>query len=267
MSEVQVAIEPADSERPSVVPDHLAIIPDGNRRWAREQGIEIAQGHIQGFQNAKRLLRLCRRIGIHTVTLWGFSTENWRRGQDQVTTLMALFEQWIAELVPEALEEGVRFIHLGRLHGVPREVRAEAAEAGFPDGLPQSLRDLISEAEARTAHNTRNIINVALNYGGVDEVERAISKMQEVARSRDVALASLDLFDFLDTRGQPYPSPDLILRTSGEHRLSGLLPMQSAYAELVFVESHFPGLTERALLNVVEDFGNRERRFGGDATT
>lgn len=244
------------------IPAHLAVIPDGNRRWASEQGLTALEGHRAGFEVAKRLSRFCRRIGIHTVTIWAFSTENWRRAPQEVAALMALYEEWLRDLLPEAIEEEVRVVHLGRKEGVPEVARADAVAAGFPDGLPASLRRAIEEIEAKTSSFERNTINLAINYGGVDEIVRALDQL--LARGLAAGgSAGLDLEDFLDTGGQRHPNPDIVWRTSGEFRLSGFLPMQSVYAELVFTPKYFPALAEDDVVDAVLEFNSRSRRFGG----
>ena len=238
----------------ATIPQHLAVIPDGNRRWASERGQTVMQGHRKGFEVAKNLSRFCRRIGVHTITIWAFSTENWKRSADQVAALMALYEEWLTELLPEAIEEEVRVVHLGRLDGLPEGSEQVAAAAGFPSGLPDSLRRAIVEIEDKTESFQRNVINLAINYGGADEVQRAIAKM----RSADDNIA-----DFLDTAGQPHPNPDIVWRTSGEMRSSGFLPLQSAYAEMVFTSKFFPSLTEEDVVDTVLEYSARIRRFGG----
>jgi undecaprenyl diphosphate synthase len=263
-AESQDAVEAlAERARRGRVPIHLAIIPDGNRRWAEERGLPPVEGHRAGFEVSKRLSRFCRRIGIHTVTLWAFSTENWKRSREEIEALMSLFEQWLRELLPEAIEEEVRVIHLGRREGVPESMRSHATAAGFDKGLPISLLEAIDEIEEKTSHYDRNVINLAINYGGADEVQRAVQRMLELARMNASDPEKLSVVDFLDTAGQPHPEPDLIWRTSGEQRFSGFLPLQSSYAEFTFTHRHFPDLTEADVVLAVEDFSGRARRFGG----
>lgn len=245
------------------VPAHLAIILDGNRRWAEANAKTPIEGHRAGFEVAKRLSRFCRRIGIHTVTAWAFSTENWRRPPEEVSALMALFEEWLRDLLPEAVEEEVRVVHIGRREGVPSDVAAGAAAAGFPGGLPPTLREAIEEAEEKTGYFERNVINLAINYGGGDEIRRAVARLLDHARSTRQDPSRLDIEAFLDTAGQPHPNPDLVWRMSGEFRLSGFLPLQSAYAELVFTPKYFPDLTEEDVVDAVLEYSARVRRFGG----
>jgi len=245
------------------VPNHLAVIPDGNRRWAAELGLSVMEGHRAGFEVAKSLSRFCRRIGIHTLTIWAFSTENWKRDAAQVSALMALYEDWLTELLAEAIEEEVRVIHLGRLEGLPKGATGPAAAAGFPEGLPISLQQGLIDIENKTAGHERNVINLAINYGGEDEVSRAVGKLIRDSNLREGNHDGLDLANFLDTAGQLHPNPDVVWRTSGEMRSSGFLPLQSAYAELVFSPKFFPALTEEDVLEMVAEYSARIRRFGG----
>lgn len=251
--------EPTDRLGDATIPKHLGVIPDGNRRWAASHGRSVIEGHRAGFEVAKRLSRFCRRIGIHTITVWAFSTENWRRSPDQVAALMQIYIEWLNELLPEAIEQDVRVVHLGRLEGVPQGCGDAALAAGFPDGLPEELRQAIHDIEAKTNAHTANVINLAINYGGEDEVKRAVAKMQ--ASSIDPAFLSIS--DFLDTAGQPYPNPDIVWRTSGEMRSSGFLPLQSAYAEMIFTPKFFPSLNEDDVVDALLEYSARIRRFGG----
>lgn len=245
------------------IPAHFAVIPDGNRRWAADRGRSPIEGHRAGFEVAKRLSRFCRDIGIHTVTVWAFSTENWRRSREEVSALMSLYEEWIQDLLPEAIEEEVRVIHLGRKEGVPAGCHSDAAAAGFPGGIPASLLQAIEEIEEKTRSFEGNSINLAINYGGADEIQRAIERMVSRAHDTGVNASDLNIEEFLDTAGQPYPNPDLVWRTSGEFRLSGLLPLQSAYGELVFTPKYFPDLGEEDVVVAILEYSRRVRRFGG----
>lgn len=246
----------------AAIPNHLAVIPDGNRRWAEREGVGVMEGHRAGFEVAKQLSRFCREIGIHTVTIWAFSTENWRRPADQVSALMALYAEWLTDLLPEAIEQEVRVIHLGRLDGVPDEAKAAAAAAGHPAGLPDSLRVALNEIQSKTASFNRNVINLAINYGGADEVQRAASRLVSLAQATGQDPGRLNIHEFLDTGSQPYPNPDIVWRTSGEFRSSGFLPLQSAYAEMIFTPKYFPELTEEDVVDAVLEYSIRIRRFG-----
>jgi undecaprenyl diphosphate synthase len=247
----------------ATIPVHLAVIPDGNRRWANDHGVPAIEGHRTGFEMARNLARFCRDIGIHTVTLWAFSTENWRRSPDEVAALMALYEHWLTDLIGEAIEEEVRIVHLGRLEGLPDNVLEAGREAGFPDGLPESLKEAIRTAEAKTATFDGNVINVAINYGGADEIQRAVSRLLAWSRETGEDPETLDIEAFLDTANQRHPNPDIVLRTSGEFRSSGFLPLQSAYAEMIFTPKYFPALDRGDVVDIVLEYSARRRRFGG----
>ncbi|MBW3589035.1 MAG: di-trans,poly-cis-decaprenylcistransferase [Actinobacteria bacterium] len=244
------------------LPRHLAVIPDGNRRWATERDMDAMDGHRAGYEVARTLSRFCREIGIHTVTIWAFSTENWHRSKEEVGALMRLYGQWIEELLPEAIEEQVRVVHLGRKAGWPVGIERSSIPSGFGDGLPSQLVQAIEEIEEKTRYFDSNVINLAINYGGADEIDRAIKKMHSHSLETGAPINELDVVNFLDTSGQPHPEPDLVWRTSGEFRSSGFLPVQSSYSELVFTPKYFPQLQETDVVEAVEEYSARARRFG-----
>ena len=253
--------DPAERLAGAQIPRHLAVIPDGNRRWAVEQGLPPIEGHRQGFEVARRLARFCRRVGIHTVTLWAFSTENWKRSPEEVAALFQLYESWILDLIPEAVEEEVRVVHIGRRDGAPLGMAEAASRAGFPGGLPPSLLAALDEIVGVTGHFERSMISLALNYGGADELQRAARRMLDAAGA-GADPESLLLGDFLDTAGHPHPNPDIVWRTSGEYRSSGFLPLQAAYAELVFTTKYCPEVDEDDVVDAVLEYSARVRRFG-----
>lgn len=263
MNPLKQVRDPAERLAGARIPTHLAVIPDGNRRWAWQHGVAPIEGHRRGFDAARRLSRFCRRIGIHTVTLWAFSTENWKRSPAEVTGLFALYESWIRDLLPEALEEEVRVVHIGRRDGPPQGMEEAAAQAGFPEGLPPSLLDAVDEIVGKTAHFDRNVISLAINYGGADELQRAVARLLDHARATGADPNALVLGDFLDTAGHPHPNPDIVWRTSGEYRSSGFLPLQAAYAELIFTTKYCPDVTEDDVVEAVLAYSARIRRFGG----
>lgn len=225
------------------IPHHLAIIPDGNRRWARERGLPTLEGHRKGFDAFKDISRTARDLGIHTLTIWGFSTENWKRDKKEVDYLMDLFEKIIGDFSGELIEDEVRFVHLGR-----------------KDRLPKSLVTKISALEEKTKSFSKHVFNVALDYGGQDEILRASEKL----KAANLEVTSENLDQFLDTTDQPHPNPDLIIRTSGEMRTSGLMIWQAAYAEFYSEPDHFPDFNKEKLVRALEEYSRRERRFGGN---
>ncbi len=228
------------------IPDHIAIIPDGNRRWARAKGVHTFEGHRKGFERAVEVSRAARDMGIHTVTLWGFSTENWDRSPKEISYLMKLYEKLIDDYLKEARKENVRIVHLGR-----------------KDRIPGVLLKKILHAENETKDNDKHIINIAIDYGGQDDIVRATQAMiKDGVKSNEV---SKKLFEkYLDTKDQPYPYVDLIIRTSGEQRTSGFLLWQSAYAETYWETDHFPDFTPEKLKEAILDYSRRRRRFGGN---
>lgn len=228
------------------VPDHIAIIPDGNRRWARARGLHTLQGHQKGFERAIELGRAARAMGIHTVTLWGFSTENWDRNKREINYLMKLYERVIDEYLNEAKKEKVKIIHLGR-----------------KDRIPKALMKKLTFAEEKTAKNQKYIANIAIDYGGKDDILAAVRKIiEEGVQAEDV---DSKLFEkYVNTHDQPYPYVDLMIRTSGEQRTSGFLLWQSAYTEYYWENDHFPDFTSKKLADAVVDYSRRRRRFGGN---
>lgn len=230
----------------TLVPNHIAIIPDGNRRWARARGFHTLQGHKVGFERAVELARAAREMGIHTVTLWGFSTENWDRTPGEVSYLMKLYSKLVDDYLKEAHKDNVRIIHIGR-----------------KDRIPGFLMRKITKAEEETKENSRYTANLAIDYGGHDDIVRAVKHMIE----DEVSAEKVDkkLFEnYLDTRDQPFPYVDLLVRTSGEQRTSGLLLWQMEYAEMYWEESHFPDFTVEKLREAILDYSRRRRRFGGN---
>jgi len=229
-----------DAIAPEKLPRHVVIIPDGNRRWAREHGVPIWRGHQKGMDRAVDLLREMRRLNIKYVTLWGFSTENWSRKKDEVEKLMDIFLIIIKKFRAEALRDHIRFHHFGRT-----------------DRLPEVLLAAITSLEKETAIFTEFHFGLALDYGGRDEILRAFEKIQQEGEP----VSEEAISHALDTQG--FPDTELIIRTSGEQRLSGIMPWQGVYAELYFAPVHFPDFDEHQLHFALADFARRERRFGG----
>ena len=225
---------------------HIAIIPDGNRRWARQRSLPIEIGHANGLLRVLPSLvnQLCD-AGVHTITVWGFSTENWSRDLSEVKHLMKISAEFLRHhIMSIARRHDARVCHLGRKDRIYPEVR-EALEA----------------VEAATANNKSHVYNVALDYGGHDELLRASDRMAEALRN-GATRSDLTVSDFLDTAGQAHPQPDVVIRSSGEHRMSGFLPLQTVYSELFFVEQNFPDFTFELVRDVAEQFKWRKRRFG-----
>ncbi len=231
----------------NTLPKHVAIIPDGNRRWAVKRGLPTLIGHKKGFDAATKVIRHLRKKGIHTTTLWGFSTENWDRSKIEIDYLMKIYEQAVGTHLKEALKEEVRLVHLGR-----------------KDRLPVSLVEKIENAEEKTKHFEKYVLNIAIDYGGQDEIVRGIKDLlADNPNPEDVTIDSFK--EHLDTKGQPHPYPDIVVRTGGEMRLSGFLSWQIAYAELFFIEKPLPDLTPEDMDIIIDEYmTGRERRFGGN---
>jgi undecaprenyl diphosphate synthase len=228
----------------------VAVIMDGNGRWARQRGLPRVMGHRAGVEALKRTLRLCSDWGIGALTAYAFSTENWSRPGEEVTFLMTLFERVLARELEALEKEQVRIRFLGDL-----------------EELPQGLQSLIADATARTAANTGIHFNVCTNYGGRRELVRAARRLAEQAARGDLDPASLDEERFaaeLHTAGEA--DPDLLIRTSGEQRISNFLLWQLAYAELHITDVLWPDFDAQALLAALEDYQGRQRRFGGVET-
>ena len=230
------------------IPDHIAIILDGNRRWARAKGLEPWEGHKAGYQAVRKLAKAARNWGVHTFTIWAFSSENWDRPKEEIEKIFELLKSGLNEFGKEAHKEKIRLVHLGR-----------------KDRFPKELTALIIKLEQETKDYDKNILNLALDYGGRDEITRTIKKI--VADKIPVEKIDEKLISsYLDTAGQPYPYPDLLIRTSGEQRTSGLLPWQMAYTEFYFEPEHLPDFTPEKLREAILDYSRRRRRFGGSDT-
>ena len=221
---------------------HLAIIMDGNRRWAKRRGLPTLEGHRRGYEKIKALTRWCIEYNISIVTLYAFSTENWNRSKQEVTYLMSLLRLVLEHDVDELDQQGVRLKVIGQR-----------------ERLAPGLQQLITKAEATTQKNTRLVLQLAISYGGRPEIVEAVRRLigdQVAAEQVTEASVSARLW----TAGTD--DPDLIVRTAGEQRLSNFLTWQSVYAELLFIKKYWPDFTKRDLLAVIEEFSRRQRRYG-----
>ena len=227
--------------------NHLAIIMDGNGRWATNRGWARLVGHRKGAERVREIVRAAPDLGIRWLTLYAFSTENWKRSTEEVLGLMAIFARYIEREADRLAKAGVRMRFIGDR-----------------SRLDPKLQRMMAGIEARTAGLDRLNLTVAINYGGRDEIVRAVRKIAEAAAQgildpRHVTEAAFA--ERLDTGG--LPDPDLVIRTSGETRTSNFLPWQAAYAEYEFTETLWPDFGPEELANIVQRFSNRERRFGG----
>ena len=230
-----------------VVPAHLGIIMDGNGRWAKKRGLPRQAGHVTGAKVFRTIAKHCEKRGIGTVTFYTFSTENWKRPPEEVEAIMNLLRQYLKESLADLKKENIRTRFIG-----DRSVLA-------PD-----IQELMAEAERETADKTGMILNLAINYGGRAELTTAMRRMAEEVRDGSLAPEDINeecITERLYTAGQP--DVDMILRPSGEYRLSNFLIWQCAYAEYVFDEILWPDFTTKDLDRALEAYAGRHRRFGG----
>ena len=225
-----------------IVPQHVVIIPDGNRRWAKKHGLAPVDGHKKGLDAAMQVVRGSRSLGVRVLTLWGFSTENWQRSKGEVGYLMRIYTVFFKKHLKELIREEVRFKWLGRR-----------------DRVPAKLREVLEKVEKATAGNSKYFLNICIDYGGHDEIVRAVKKVlkrgiKASQLTEEMITKNLDTADV--------PDPDLLIRTSGEKRTSGILPWQTAYTELFFSKLFFPDFSMVELKRALSDYSQRQRRYG-----
>lgn len=232
----------ADSVSTNEVPNHVAIIMDGNGRWANARGLDRLQGHEAGTENIRRILRHAAKRGVEYLTIWAFSTENWRRPESEVSGLMEILGRTLISETEELHKQGARLRHIGDL-----------------SGLAPQLQDSVKEAMRLTADNDRIVLTIAFNYGGRQELIHAVKRM--IAEGVDPDAITEETFgNYLFM--PELPEPDLIIRTSGEYRLSNFLLWQGAYSELFFSSKYWPDFSEDDFDEALINFAHRERRFG-----
>ncbi|MGB6329947.1 MAG: di-trans,poly-cis-decaprenylcistransferase [Halarcobacter sp.] len=224
----------------SQVPAHIAIIMDGNGRWAKERGLKRTAGHEEGAKRVRDITTHCSDIGVKYLTLYAFSTENWSRPKLEVEFLMKLLDSWLKKELPIYLKNSTKFKAIGDI-----------------SRFSKSLQKTITQTEEKTANGTELTQVLALNYGSQDEMLRAMKKLRE----KDLEITKENFEACLDTAGMP--PVDMLIRTSGEIRLSNYLLWQNAYAEMFFVSSYWPEFSTQDLDDLISDFNSRERRFGG----
>jgi undecaprenyl diphosphate synthase len=224
---------------PNAIPHHIAIVMDGNGRWATRRYLPRVAGHRQGVESLRRCVRACSDRGVRVLTVFAFSSENWNRPPEEVSGLMELLAMALGREVPQLKHDGVR-IHI----------------VGDRSALSEKMRLGLAQAEATTAQNTRLILNVCFNYGGRWDIAQAAAKL--AAQGEAITEASLDRAMAL----AHVPDPDLLIRTGGERRISNFLLWQAAYSELYFSDRLWPDFDEIALDEAIADYGRRERRFG-----
>ena len=221
--------------------DHIAIIMDGNGRWAQEKGMDRIFGHKEGAKSAKKVIEACSDLNINYLTLYAFSTENWNRPQFEVDSLMSLLSSMLKNEIKELERNNIVFKVVGRV-----------------EDLPKSVQNIISDVIDRTKHNTGLILSLALSYGGRQEIIDAVNKIIVSKKSEiiDEEIVKNNLYC------PEIPDPDLIIRTAGEYRLSNFLLWQSAYSELFVSKKNWPDFKKKDLMEALKDFENRDRTFG-----
>ncbi len=236
-------MEEIDREK---LPHHIAIIMDGNGRWAKNKLLNRISGHIKGVNAVREVVTACRELGIKVLTLYAFSIENWRRPAEEVRALMELLKEYLQKECPEMVQNNIRLNAIGRT-----------------DDLPQDVQTILQEAKKRTEHCDGMILNLALSYGGRSEILHAVQGMVSDLQKGKIKPEEMTVQRFsqyLWTRG--IPDPDLLIRTSGEFRISNFLLWQIAYTELYVTDTLWPDFNRKELLTAIADYQSRERRFG-----
>lgn len=232
---------------PARLPRHVAVIMDGNGRWAKARGLPRVEGHKAGADSVKEIIENCARLGVEMLTLYAFSVENWKRPKDEIDLLMELLKQYIRKNLSTLMENDIRFRAIGRI-----------------GGLARSVQMMIRQAEKKTARNQGLQLNLALNYGGRTEIVDAARRLAAEAKAGALDPESIDadtIAERLYTAG--FPDPDLLIRTSGESRVSNFLLWQIAYAEFHITPVLWPDFRRLHLFEAILDYQRRERRFGG----
>ena len=228
------------------LPQHIAIIMDGNGRWAKKRNLERITGHQQGIESAREIVRFCREVGVKVLTLFAFSSENWKRPEKEIQALMDLLKKYLRSESEELLKNDIRLVVIGNIND-----------------LPSSVAKVLKEVMDKTKLCEGMILNLALSYGGRDEIIqaiRAIAKEVKHGRLKEEKITEASFSNYLFTRG--LPDPDLLIRTSGEKRLSNFLLWQMAYTEIYVTEILWPDFKREDMIRALVDYQNRERRFG-----
>lgn len=229
------------------MPKHIAIIMDGNRRWAREKGLDPKQGHREGAKTLEKIVRYANKIGLEYITVYAFSTENWKRSEDEVGALMILLQKYLDDYSKRADTENIKVKVLGDI-------------TRLSEGMQKSIKKCME----RTKNNTGVVFNIALNYGSRNEIVSAVKNIAYEVKNGNINVEDITedtISNNLYTAGEP--DPDLLIRTSGELRLSNFLLWQLAYTEFLFVDKHWPDFSEEDIDMAIEVFQKRNRKFGG----
>ena len=230
-----------------LLPQHIAIIMDGNRRWARERNLETKLGHKEGAENLKRIAKYANKIGIRYLTVYAFSTENWKRTKEEVGALMLLLQKYVEDFLTDKNMDNIKINILGDISKLDL-------------GLQKSIQRIVE----KTSSNTGLTLNIAFNYGGRDEIVKAVQKISSKVKNGELQIDEINedlISNSLYTAGQP--DPDLLIRPGGEQRISNYLPWQLAYTEFLFTPKYWPDFTEKDLDDAILTFENRNRKFGG----
>ena len=230
------------------MPRHIAIIMDGNRRWAKAQGKPASFGHKAGAKTLEKIVRYANKIGLEYITVYAFSTENWKRTEEEVKALMTLLQSYLDDYSKRADTENIRVKILGDI-------------SALAPGMQKSIYNCME----RTKDNTGVTFNIALNYGGRDELVKAIKNIAQEVKEGNIDIQDISeemVSNNLYTKGEP--DPDLLIRTSGELRLSNFLPWQLVYSEFLFIEKNWPDFTEEDLDNAIVEYEKRTRKFGAN---
>ncbi len=230
-----------------LMPKHIAIIMDGNRRWAKEKKMDSRLGHKAGAETLEKIASFANKIGLKYMTVYAFSTENWKRTKEEVGALMILLNNYLDKFLNRESLQNVKIKVLGNI-----------------DDLDKSLQESIRKLEKKSENNTGLTLNIAFNYGGRDEIVRAVKEISQKVKENEIAIEEIDeelVSKYLYTAGEP--EPDLLIRPGGELRISNFLLWQLAYTEFLFIDKYWPDFTEDDLLDAIETFEKRNRKFGG----
>lgn len=230
------------------MPKHIAIIMDGNRRWAKSKGMPASYGHKEGAKTLEKIVRYCNKIGLEYITVYAFSTENWKRAEEEVNSLMMLLQSYLDVYSKRADTENIKVKILGDI-------------TVLSSGMQKSIKKCME----RTKNNTGVTFNIALNYGGRDEIIKAIRKISEKVKNNEIQIDDITeemVSNNLYTKGEP--DPDLLIRTSGELRLSNFLPWQLVYSEFLFMDKNWPDFEEEDIDKAIIEYQKRTRKFGAN---
>ena len=230
-----------------VIPNHVAIILDGNGRWAKKKGMPRTYGHVKGCENLEKICSVAKELGVKYLTVYAFSTENWKRSKEEVDALMKLFRNYMKKRIK-----------------ISRDNKMQVRVIGDPTAFDPDLQEKIKELEEYSSQYDELYFQIALNYGSRDEIKRAVQKMAEDVKAEKLnpeEISERTISDYLDTKG--LPDPDLLIRTSGEERLSNFLMWQLAYTEFYFTDVAWPDFNKAEFEKAIAKYNQRDRRFGG----